>query len=242
MKIIPLKEGNYAVNKQKEFRLLHTVTDPAGELKMAVQPFLVITDKDYILLDTGLAGQVNGKPLIHECLSQAGVAPEQITKVLISHLHKDHIEGIGEFDGKTLKPHFPNAKVYLQQREYEFALEQTNNLSYNTALISQIPTLKVAWLNADKGQIGDDIFFEVTGGHSLFHQVFWIKNQTQVAFYGADNLPQQYYLKHQVAYKSDTDGKRALELRQRWQKSGSTEHWTILLYHDMEQPLIHLGA
>lgn len=55
MKIIPLKEGNFSASKSKDFTLLTEENfDKIGGIKMSVQPFLIITENDYILLDAGI--------------------------------------------------------------------------------------------------------------------------------------------------------------------------------------------
>ena len=237
MKIIPLQEGNYVVNSEKEFKLISEFPLDSG-LKMAIQPFLIITQNDYILLDLGLALNKNGKPFIHHLLQSHDIAPEQITKILISHFHKDHIEGIGVFEGENFIQNFPNATIYMQERELDFALTQQHP-SYNLNLLHQFKTFpNVEFLEDDKGEITNEIFYEVSGGHSPFHQVFWIKENNEITFYGADDLPQEAYLKMHVAYKTDYDGKRAMESRKKWEKEAKEQNWKVLLYHDMKKPVL----
>lgn len=238
MKIIALQEGNYIADSKKEFKLITEQTTNSG-LKMAIQPFLVITDNDVILLDLGLGFVNDGIPFIHQVLRNNNIEPEQITKVLVSHLHKDHIEGIGYFENDNLIPNFPNAKIYIQRREIDFALEQTNNPSYVFEILKQLEKLpNVEFLNSDSGNITDEIFYEVSAGHTKFHQVFWIKADDEIVFYGADDLPQKIYLKIPVAYKTDFDGKRAMESRKKWEQQAKDENWKVLLYHDMKTPVL----
>lgn len=240
MKIIPLKEGNYSVTKNKEFTPLEKAT-AVSDLKMAIQPFLIITENDYILLDTGLGLTISETPAILTSLEKENIQPEQITKVLLSHLHKDHIDGIGHFENGEFVSNFPNAKIYLQQRELDYSLEQKDNPSYDFKILEKLETLQnLVILTDDSGNISDEITYEVCGGHTPFHQVFWIKENSEIAFYGADNLPQSSYLKFHIAYKSDFDGKKASNLRQNWEQEAKEENWTILLYHDMEMPLLQL--
>ena len=242
MKIIALQEGNYVVNPEKEFRLISEFPTESG-IKMAIQPFLVITKNDYILLDLGLSGDNNGIPFIHQMLKKENILPEHITKVLISHFHNDHIEGIGYFNGNRFISNFPNAKIFMQQRELDFALSQINSPSYNIPLLNQIKILpNVEFLEDDKGNISDEIFYEVSGGHTPFHQVFWIKDEKEVIFYGADDLPQRAYLKVHIAYKTDFDGKRAMESRRKWEQEATEQNWKVLLYHDMKVPVLELGT
>ena len=59
MRIIPLSEGAFTVDKTKEFIPFDHATDDlqeraTGSLLVEIQPFLVITEKDVLLLDTGL--------------------------------------------------------------------------------------------------------------------------------------------------------------------------------------------
>ncbi|WP_286966117.1 MBL fold metallo-hydrolase [Flavobacterium sp. UBA4854] len=238
MEIIALQEGNYVANSKKEFKLLSDESNDLG-LKMAIQPFVVITDNDVILLDFGLGFVNNGIPFIYEILRKNNIEPQQITKVLVSHLHKDHIEGIGYFENGNLIQNFPNATIYIQKREIDFALEQINNPSYVPEILNQLEKLpNVELLNADSGQITDEIFYEVSAGHTQFHQVFWIKADDEIVFYGADDLPQKIYWSMHVAYKTDFDGKRARESRKKWEQQAKDENWKVLFYHDMKEPIL----
>ncbi|MGL6125678.1 MAG: MBL fold metallo-hydrolase, partial [Chryseobacterium artocarpi] len=70
MKIIPLKEGNFSASKTKDFTLLTEDNfDTITGIKMSVQPFLIITENDYILLDAGINWKnENGKSVVSEIL------------------------------------------------------------------------------------------------------------------------------------------------------------------------------
>ena len=64
---------------------------------MEIQPFAVITSKDIMLLDTGLGFADDKWQLqIHKNLASHGINPSDVTKVLLSHLHKDHSGGIAQ--------------------------------------------------------------------------------------------------------------------------------------------------
>jgi hypothetical protein len=93
-------------------------------------------------------------------------------------------------------------------------------------------------MNEDKGYITDEIYFEVAGGHTPFMQVFRVQEGNEIVFYGADDLPQESYLKYHLAYKSDFDGRKAMELRLKWQKEAAENHWKILLYHDLDKAIL----
>src|SRR5215213_3616331 len=130
MEIIPLSEGSFTIDKTKLFvpfdESEHKLQDrPAGSLLVEIQPFVVITSKDILLLDTGLGfnDKSQSKMQLQANLEKNGIKPEQVTKVLISHLHKDHAGGIClESDHSRLS--LPNAIYYGQKRELDFAIEK----------------------------------------------------------------------------------------------------------------------
>lgn len=238
MKVVALKEGDFSVSKNKEFFGLEEFP---GGLKMAVQPFLVITENDVILIDAGLGFLENGTPQIHRLLEQQNTDATQVTKVLISHFHKDHVDGLGQLENGNFIPNFPNAQIFYQKRELDFAFTEVGNPSYNFEKLQHIASLpNMVALDGDEGQIGDAISFAVSGGHTRFHQEFWIRENGETIFYGADNLPQKSYIDFNIAYKSDDDGKKAAALRHDWKTKAEAGHWKILLYHDMTFPILEL--
>ncbi|MDR6462150.1 MBL fold metallo-hydrolase [Chryseobacterium sediminis] len=243
MKIIPLKEGNFSASKTKDFTLLTEENfDKVGGIKMSVQPFLIITENDYILLDAGIGWKnESGTTVISEILKRENIHPDQITRLLLSHLHKDHIEGAVTFTDNDFEATFPNAQIYIQKREFDFAMENKGNPSFDFTILEQLIQLpNIIWMDEDQGQITDEISYEVVGGHTPFMQVFWIRENGETAFYGADDLPQASYLKYHVAYKSDFDGRKAMELRLKWEKEAKENHWKVLLYHDLERAVTEI--
>jgi len=239
MKIIPLNEGIFTVTKDKIFtKITREEVEVANLelLKMSVCPFLIVLPDDLILLDAGLGWVNAAKPVIVQLIEEAGYRAQDVTKVLLSHLHKDHIDGLGYMDGDDFVCNFPNAGIYLQQNELTYALGEIGSHSFNQDVLEKVAELpNLVFMTDNQGSVGNFIHYEVTGGHTPFHQVFWIKEGGVTAFYGADNLPQKSYLKFHIAYKSDFDGVTAKEQRQKWEQQAKEEHWTVLFYHDFSK-------
>lgn len=242
MKIIPLSEGTFTIDKTKLFvpfdEKAHDLQSrPVGSLLVEIQPFVVITDKDFLLLDTGLGfSDKEGNMQLHKNLIEAGINPADITKVLMTHLHKDHAGGVSE-DKHRNQLSFPNAIYYIQRREYDFAIEK----GLSSFIPEELEVLKnnkqVQWLTEDEGVIDDYIYYKVTGAHSPLHQVFWIKDNHQTIFFGGDDAPQLQQMKHRFVAKYDFDGRKAMELRREWWEQGEKEKWTFLFYHDVKNPV-----
>jgi len=237
MKIIPLSEGQFTVDQSKKFVPFdegnHDLQErPRGSLLVEVQPFVVITSYDVILLDTGLGFEKQGILQLHSNLLNAGINPGEVTKVLLSHLHKDHAGGIGA--GPI--PSFSSASYYVQKNELTSAYEK-GAPSYIVHELESLRNNKQVILLEGDGFIDDYIRYEITGAHSPFHQVFWIKENDETVFFGGDEAPQLQQMKHRFTAKYDYDGRKAMQLRQKWWEEGEKEKWNFLFYHDVKNPV-----
>lgn len=242
MKIIPLSEGAFTIDKTKLFVPFDTGKDDlqqraVGSLLVEVQPFVVVTSEDVLLLDTGLGFEKDGVLQVHQNLKDAGIHPSEVTKVLMSHLHKDHAGGISKKNqsGK-FEIAFPQATYYVQKKELAFALEK-GLPSYIPEELECLTTASNVRLLDGNGVLNGYIKHEVTAGHSKYHQVFWIADGGEKVFFGGDDAPQLGQMKNKFVAKYDFDGKKCMELRQQWWKQGEAEGWTFLFYHDVKTPV-----
>src|SRR5712692_4016798 len=86
-------------------------------VQASMNAYLIELDSKLILVDTG-AGQLLGPKLdkLPDSLRAAGVQPEQITDILLTHIHPDHSGGL-TVGGRRV---FPNAVVHVDRRELDF--------------------------------------------------------------------------------------------------------------------------
>ena len=244
MQIIPLSEGAFTIDKTKVFVPFNKTKDDLqqrsiGSLLVEVQPFCIVTKNDILIIDTGLGFcNPDGTLQIHQNLLNKGINPMDVTKVLMSHLHKDHSGGISKED-KVLGQRFfsfPNATYYVNKDEFEFAMEK-GKPSYSPDEFSILGGADKVIFTKGNGIIDDYITYEVTGGHCPFHQVFTIEEDGEKLFFGADVAPQLSQMKSRFIAKYDFDGKLCMELRQQWWQRAQAEHSTFLFYHDIATPV-----
>jgi glyoxylase-like metal-dependent hydrolase (beta-lactamase superfamily II) len=246
-RIYPLSEGVFTVGHDKQFVPFNQQSDelndrPTGSLLVDIQPFLVVTDKDVIVFDTGLGYKnADGTLQIHDNIRKLGYEPAQVTKVLMSHLHKDHAGGLTyKGDNGIVSTTFPNATYYIYRPEADFAMQQ-GYPSYHTAEIEPVLSSgQVNWLEGESGTIDDYITFTHSGGHSPQHIVFLIDDGTDKVFFGGDEAPQLKQMKIKYIAKYDYDGKKAMELRNQYAAEGQKEGWQFLFYHDVDRPVSRL--
>lgn len=234
--IFPLSEGTFTIGRDKIFHPFDPDKDElneraTGSLLVEVQPFVIVNDKDVILLDTGLGfSNPYDKTFLTDNLAKHNLHPEDVTKILLSHLHKDHAGGLCE-------GLFPNATIYIYEKEMEYA----DKVGFPSYYSDDLQWLKYApnvqWLYEDSGVIDGYIHYWLSGAHAPCHIVFLIDNKDgEIIFYGGDEAPQYKQMKIKYIAKYDYDGKKAMQLREQWAQEGKEKNWTFLFYHDVKTP------
>lgn len=241
MKIIPLSEGSFTVDGSKKFVPFLKGRDDLqarkhGSLLVEIQPFAVVADRDIFLLDTGLGIlDENGQFPLYKNLKANGIFPDDVTKVVLSHLHKDHTGGLINPFTKQLA--FEQAEYFVHHEELDFAIE-TGGPSYATESIEILKNSDQLRLLEDaSGSIGGYIDYEVTAAHSKYHMAVWVRENGEIAFFGGDDASQLAQMKKRFAAKYDYDGKKADSLREKWWEQGNAENWAFLFYHDVSHPV-----
>jgi glyoxylase-like metal-dependent hydrolase (beta-lactamase superfamily II) len=235
MKVFPLNEGSYSVDATKKFipfnPLVDNYRDRPASLFIHINPFLIKTADDLIVLDSGLGYKnTNGELIIHQHIRNAGFDPGDVTLVLLSHLHYDHSGGlVVERDGR-LEPSFPAARHVVQKGEWEFGLSGKSS-SYHKEIFEALQGKVELELVEGSGVLQPGIRFELSGGHCPFHQVFWVAMDGEKYFFGGDELPEPEQLIRKFIAKYDYDGRRAMQLREEYGKIAAAEGWTCLFYH-----------
>ena len=107
--------------------------DEGNRIELALRHLLIEGDGRLILIDTGMGGGLSEKQrkmfAIHQpddplgaALSAAGFSREQVTDVILTHLHFDHAGGCTRLDrAGNLVPTFPKARYYVQAKCWEEA-------------------------------------------------------------------------------------------------------------------------
>ena len=96
--------------------------------QMPVNVLLVQLGGEWVLFDTG-AGGVFGPALgaLPKSLAAAGIQPEQIGGIFLTHAHPDHLGGL--LDATTKQPLFPKARLFVHRRELEYWTSPSPDLS-----------------------------------------------------------------------------------------------------------------
>ncbi|MEO1331489.1 MAG: MBL fold metallo-hydrolase [Pseudomonadota bacterium] len=162
---------------------------PADQMEIGFTVTIVNTGNEVILFDTG-NGPGDRRPAagqLYARLADAGLSPEQIDVVVLTHFHPDHIGGLME-DGA---PAFPNARYVTNAVEYDFWSAE-DKLSGGTERVARLTQSNVAPLAEKMSFIkpGEDVVSGVTAvdgsGHTPGHTVYNVESEGRRLMVTAD--------------------------------------------------------
>jgi len=148
---------------------------PADRTQNFFTPTLVNTGAELILFDTGLAAEGT-----LAALAAAGIAPDQIDTVVLTHMHGDHIGGLIAADGVT--PTFANARYLTGAVEHNYWSGAANEgFDKNVKPLND----KITFLD-DGGAVVPGITGMNAFGHSPGHMVYHVESEGQRLMITAD--------------------------------------------------------
>lgn len=152
---------------------------PADRFVNAYTPTLVNTGEELVLFDTGNGegGREKGVGQLRKRLGDSGYSPEDVTMVVLTHFHGDHIGGMTEGED----PAFPNARYVMGQAEYDYWTDP-ERMSGGTEGNAKLVEAKVAPFAQDATFIGDGdtvvsgITAMAAPGHTPGHMIFMLES------------------------------------------------------------------
>lgn len=175
-------KGNYLYHHST-----HAFYDVEGYTELPVTVFLVQGNGHNILIDTGMSNtEIAGKyhhpgsyqpegAAIYEQLEKIGMKCEDIDTIIFTHLHWDHVYYLDKFT---------NAKLYVQRKEYEFAVNPIPLYykSYEYPVLGLTPQFagKEFELLDGECEIMDGISVYPSTGHSVGHQTVTVNTKDGV--------------------------------------------------------------
>ncbi len=146
LQLIALRDAQFVIhNDGKTFGTeadVSTVGDllkasnlPDDRLTLSVNALLVRTGKRVILIDSGLGASAHGS--LMASLAEARVGPDEVTDVLITHSHFDHVGGLAGADGKLA---FPKAVIRMSAAEWDWMKSQANAAALVEVIAAHVQT------------------------------------------------------------------------------------------------------
>lgn len=203
--------------------MLHAAFRPTPR-RTAVNTFLIRSGGRTALVDTGCG--TNMKPTVGFLMSNlaaAGVKPEEIDTILMTHLHPDHFSGLSTPDGKRL---FPNAEVKLHADEraywYDDAImnrveDPVRRKMFFTDARDQLAPYADRTSTFTKGEVFPGVTALPLPGHTPGHTGFMVASGNRSLLIWGDivHVPELQVPRPETTMLVDVDPPRGIETRRR---------------------------
>lgn len=231
-----------------------SMTPPAEDntILLALNCFLAEKGEHKVLIEGGVGDRWNEKlrgiyhiqsdPNIAFTLHEVGVAPEDITMVVLSHCHWDHCGAlVVERDGK-LVPRFANAKVYAPAIEIDSCQnpDPVRAASYRAEDLGALEQAGLLIPMDGTTTVLPGIEVHILGGHSDGVSVILIGEGSERAIFWSDVVPTTHHVQPPYIMAYDLDVARSYEVRSEWIARAADNGWLGLFYHDPEVPFARI--
>lgn len=254
--LYPIETGRFALDGGAMFgvvpKTLWEKTNPPDEqnrIPMAARALLLVGDGKKILIDVGNGSKMGEKlksiykldtsesDLITS-LKTVGVVPEDITDVILSHLHFDHAGGSTTQKDERVEPTFPNATYYVQEKQWDAANNPTERDRASFFSEDFLPLRKsgVLKFTSGEGEVLPGLSVLVVNGHTTALQCPVISDGESTLLYCADLVPTKSHASLPWIMAYDLRPLVTLEEKRRILGIAADEGWTLFFEHD---PYIH---
>lgn len=221
--------------------------DEKNRIKLTTRHLLLISNDKKILIDTGsgknwdekfkriYAVDTSAHDMFPE-LSKFGIKREEITDVIITHLHFDHIGGAVLFEGNRIVPAFPNATYHIQKKQFEWGLNPSDRDKASYFKDRYVPLAEEGILNRIEGETNfdDDIELLVMEGHTFSQQIVKISDSSNTLLYCGDLIPLSSHINPPYIMGYDLQPLVTLEEKKKLLPKAVEENWILFFEHDPE--------
>lgn len=196
--------------------VLRAAGAPPDRITISAGALLVRTGRQVILIDTGFGPRYHGALLAS--LKVAGVSPADVTDVLITHPHPDHIGGLLDAQGALA---FPNAKIHMASAAWAWLKQKAP-----PAMISTLGARMQTFEPGDRmapgivsrslpGHTPGHVGYEITSGHERLLDIGDVAHSSIVSL-ARPEWSIQFDADHALAYTTRLETLRSLAKSHEW--------------------------
>ena len=221
----------------------------------ALRCLLIIDGDRKILIDTGMGNKQDAKFFNHyqpsnsvsfsEALGKLNLQVNDITDVLLTHLHFDHVGGAIEIKDGEYKTVFPNATYWVSAPQWELAMnpnkrEKASFLKENIQPLKESGQLKLIEVPLYQGKELQEIHFSenisciLVNGHTQSMMLPKIKYNNKTLVYMADLLPSVGHIPLPYVMGYDMQPLITLNEKELFLNDAAKNNYTLFFEHDAQ--------
>jgi glyoxylase-like metal-dependent hydrolase (beta-lactamase superfamily II) len=262
MKLFPIETGNFKLDGGAMFgvvpKVMWSKVYPCDENNLcnwSMRCLLIVDGERKILIDNGIGEKqdekwlrhyyLNGEATLEGSLKEAGFTPEEITDVILTHMHFDHCGGSVKWnsDRTGYEIAFPNATYWTSRKQFEWATnpnrrEKASFLKENILPIQESGQLE---LIEEEGEHIPNITFKMFHGHSEGQVIPHIRANGKTVVFMADLMPSSAHIPMPWIMAYDTKPLQTLKDRERFYTEALEHDYVLFFEHDLynEAGIIH---
>ncbi len=223
----------------------HAPPDDRNRIRLAMRCLLLRGRGRTVLVDTGMGHKADSAfreiyavdhahSALVPSLAALGVAPADVTDVLLTHLHFDHGGGTTERgeDG-AMRLVFPEAAHHVQRRHWEWAHASTREAaSFLPENLAPLAASGRLVLHDGPGEVLPGIETVVVDGHTRGQQLPLLHGPEGTLFYPADLVPTAAHVPLLWGMAYDIEPLATIEEKTRLLTRAADEGWTLVFEHD----------
>ncbi|MBL7779302.1 MAG: MBL fold metallo-hydrolase [Chitinophagales bacterium] len=211
----------------------------------AMRCLLVEDGNQLILIDCGLGNkqsekffsyyEPHGQDTLEKSLNTLGFTADDVTDVILSHLHFDHCGGAIKREGDLLVPAFKNATYWSNQSHWQWATkpnarEKASFLSENILPIQQSGQLKFA--ESGSIDVNPNVILHTASGHTEGMFIPHIQYKGNTIVYCADLIPSMAHLPLPYVMAYDTRPLLTIDEKQKLLQEALPKNYILFFEHD----------
>lgn len=232
--------------------------DAENRIPMSLHCPLAIDGKDAILVDTGLGERLSKREQtiykverrggLSSRLREIGLDNEDVSHVVLTHLHFDHLGGVVVRAGAgRWKPAFPGARHFVQRVELDAAEHPADErvaAAYHDARECLEPLREAGLLEILDGPtaLSPRLRVVVTGGHTPSHQCPILTDGGAAFVHLGDIAPTRAHLKPSWNQAYDLDPAETMAAKKSLLEHAARERWWVSFDHDHQVACGRLAA
>jgi glyoxylase-like metal-dependent hydrolase (beta-lactamase superfamily II) len=216
---------------------------------------LLVEDGDrLILIDTGIGDKqsdkffgyylLSGDNSIVSAITKAGYTPNEVTDVILTHLHFDHVGGAVQYNRakEFYEPTFPNATYHTHIKHWDHAnnpnpREKASFLVENFACLESSGQLH---FSDELSSIGNHVTLSVVNGHTESMFIPRIQAGEDIIYYCADLIPSKGHMKVNYVMAYDIEPLKSMEERYNFLEHAYGENARLFFEHDPETTAVSI--
>ncbi|MCX6175638.1 MAG: MBL fold metallo-hydrolase [Ignavibacteriales bacterium] len=221
--------------------------DEQNRVTLHARNLLLLSDSRKILIDTGIGSDWDEKFIrnyrldqtentMSHSLNKLGIKPDEITDVLLTHLHFDHTGGSTYLKDGNWIPTFPNAKYYVQKKHFEWAINPTDRDRGSFIQNRFMPLHNEALLNFIDGEVqfDDEIEFLTINGHTSFQQMIKVHDSSNTVLFCGDLFPFTSHIPIPYVMGYDLQPLVTVQEKKKILPIAIEQNWKLFFEHDPE--------